>query len=164
MYTTENKSKKFLGVVQKLALHQCVKNPTREKNILDLVFVYDNLMISKIEFLAPLAKSDHSALLIRLNVKSKIQKKVVTGYKYDKANYNILQDRINKINWEEEVRVKSVDENWKTLIKILINFRENNIKKTSREMGDIPPWLNNKIMRLIKKRNNLFKRYKNVLF
>ena len=66
-------------MIQKLALHQCVKYFTREKNILDLVFVYDKLMISKIEFLAPLAKSDHNALLINLNVKSKIQKKLLQG-------------------------------------------------------------------------------------
>ena len=45
----------------------------------------------------------------------------------------------------------ATDAKWKLLIKILINFRENSIKNTTREVEENPPWLNNKIMRLIDK-------------
>ena len=50
-----------------LALHQCVKDKTRGKNILDLVLVYDKNFMHEIKQLAPVGKSDHNTLVIKLN-------------------------------------------------------------------------------------------------
>ena len=54
----------------------------------------------------------------------------------------------------------SVEEVWNILIKIIIEFRDNHIPRITRNVNKELPWFTNGIKNLIKKRNNLFKRYK----
>ena len=56
---------------------------------LDLVFVNEDTLISDIEHLAPVAKSDHQALFFTLYV-SEVSKLADSDYKYDlsKGNYD----------------------------------------------------------------------------
>ena len=53
-----------------------------------------------------------------------------------------------------------MEEVWKMLIKMLIDFRDNSIPKTVRNVDKNLPWFTKGIKTLIKKRNNLLKRYK----
>ena len=130
--TSSSLGRKFLKYCTDLSLRQCVKEKTRGKNILDLVLVYDKNLIFKITQFTPLAKSDHNILNVYLNVTKKIVKKQLKSYSYNKANYN----------------------------KLLTNFRDKSIPQFKRRSENDVPWLNNKLKVLIKKRNNLFKRYK----
>ena len=95
--STGSNGKSFLKEVASLSLKQCVKNPTREKNILDLVLVYDGQLVSKITHLAPIAKSDHGTLKIELNIGEYSSIQIPkTAFNYDKATYKELESRINK--------------------------------------------------------------------
>ena len=109
--TSNEVGKKFLKVSTNLSLLQCVKDTTRGNNILDLVFVYNKNFIYQIRQMAPLAKSDHNILSISLNVTVKIKKTSVQCYSYNKANYNKLDAMISKIEWEDEMRRNSVNDN-----------------------------------------------------
>jgi hypothetical protein len=159
-YTSGATGKKFLKEVSNLAMYQCVKNETRGKNILDLVLVYEKDFLNGIKQLAPVGKSDHNTLVVTLNVKVHSSNKMITIYKYDKANYRDLENRINRIDWEGSVDSKTAEEIWTDLKTILNNFRDHNIPKTIKNVDKGLPWYNGKIKRLIKKRNNLYKRFK----
>ena len=156
--TSGSEGKQFLTEVSSLALTQCVKTSTRLNNILDLVLVYDRSLVNNVTQLAPVAKSDHNTLLVKLDVNFTNHNKLITRYRYDKANYKILQYRLNKINWIQLLDERGMEEGWTTLIKILTDFKENHIPRV--KLGEINSylWYSNRIRKLIKTRNNLFKR------
>src|SRR3989442_647926 len=158
--TAGSAGKKFLKVCTELSLCQCVKNKTRGNNILDLAMVYEKNFIYKITQMAPLARSDHNVLNILLNVRVKYKNTFVKCYSYNKANYGILEDKLNEVNWEEEVINKDVNQIWEGIKNVLVSFKESSIKQFKKSTANDVPWLNAKIKKLIKKRNNLFKRFK----
>ena len=158
--TAGSVGKKFLKVCTQLNLKQCVKTKTRGNNILDLVLVNDKNFIYKLSQMAPLARSDHNILNVVLNVRVKYKNTYVKCYSYNKANYNILEDKLNEVNWEEEVNNNNVNEVWEKIKNIMISFRENSIKQFKKSTTNDVPWLNAKLKKLIRKRNNLFKRFK----
>jgi len=99
-------------------------------------------------------------LLINLNVPVKIQDKIIEVFKYNKANYRDLENRLNRLDLVAKSENKTAEETWKDIITVLQNFRANHIPKVIRNVNKGLPWFNNKIKRLIKRRNNLFKRFK----
>ena len=58
------------------------------------------------------------------------------------------------------LEIGSIDDTWNRLVQILTDFRENNISKRTRDVNRVLPWFSNKIKKLIKKRNNAFKRHR----
>jgi hypothetical protein len=92
-------------------------------------------------------------------MKNKKNKKV-TIFNFEKAKYNELENRINRINWYQVMEDKGVEEGWKLLIRVLQNFRDNNIPRVMRNTNYNCPWFTPQLKRLIKIRNNLHKRYK----
>ncbi len=158
--TSTSVGKKFLKACTDLSLRQCVKDKTRGKNILDLVLVYDKNFVYKVSQMAPVAKSDHNVLNILLNVTVKVKDKEVKYFNYNKADYNKLVGMLDTVDWDEEIRNKSVNQVWVIIKEQLNRFKERYIPQFNKKTANDVPWLNNKLKRLIKKRNNLFKRYK----
>ena len=158
--TSGRSGKIFLKNVNNLALKQCVKKTTRGDSLLDLVLVYDKTLVHNIEYLAPIGKSDHDTLLIVLNVGFYTPLKSFNNFNYNKANYNTLQDIMSNTDWEMESDRLSVNDYWCMFIKILNDFKENHIPKLKEMSKNETPWLNKAIIRMMKKRDNLFKRFK----
>src|SRR5437899_10607894 len=100
------------------------KEKTRRINILELFFVYEKKLVYKICQLVPLGKSDHNVLNILLNVVVRSKSAQVKCYNYNKANYNILEDSLNEVNWEGEISKKDVNEVWKNIKNNLNTFKE----------------------------------------
>src|SRR6266516_7031574 len=137
-----------------------IKYGTRGNNILDLVLVYDKEFVSQLKQIAPIGKSDHNTLLIEIKSNYKVQEKRVVLFKYNNANYRELENRLNRVDWETKLKNESVEGVWNMLIKILTDFREYHIPKLIRNVNKELPWFTKGIRILMKKRNNLFKRYK----
>jgi hypothetical protein len=154
-----NKSREFLKSVMKLALHQMVKNKTRGDNILDLVLVYESNFVFKLEHFPPIGKSDHETLCITLNTGITKLENGVNMFNYNKANYELLEIKFNKIDWEEEIKRKSVNDFWVLLIGELNDFKEKYIPIFKNRSNNEVPWMKASIKKLIRKRNNLYKRF-----
>lgn len=159
-HTTGKIGKKFLKVIDSLALTQCVKQKTRGDGLLDLVLVYEKHFLYNIEYLPPIGKSDHDTLFITLKAKVSLPIKAVQVYNYNKANYKILDNLIKAVDWEVEINKLSVNEYWSKLIQLLNEFKENHIPKLKRKDKTEVPWITDSIKKTIKKRNNLYKRFK----
>jgi len=117
-------------------------------------------ILYNLESLPPIGKSDHNILKIKLNSTVILQNSTIRSFNYNKANYKILEETINKIDWECEIKTKSVEEYWKFLMGKINEFKETHIPICNRKDRNDMPWFNNYLRKLIKKRNNLFKRYK----
>ncbi len=137
--------KRVLKVCSEVPLHQCVKEKTRGKNILDLVLVYEKNLVYKISSMVPLAKSDHNVLNIVLNVMVRSVHRHVELYSYNKADYSILEDKLNEVNWTDEINENGVNQVWETVRNTLNEFKESSIRKFKRNVTNDTPWLNAKI-------------------
>ena len=93
-----------------------MKEKTRGDNILDLVLVYDKNFLYNLETLPPIGKSDHNTLMINLNSAVILNNASIRSFNYNKANYKILEESKNKIDWECEIERKSVEEYWSFLM------------------------------------------------
>ena len=51
----------FFYFVMNNGLHQMVRNPTRDENILDILLTNENLAVINVTVLAPFSTSDHSS-------------------------------------------------------------------------------------------------------
>ena len=67
---------------------------------------------------------------------------------------------MHKQNTNTNISEECSVEVWNILIKMLIEFIDNHIPRITRNVNKELPWFTNGIKNLIKKRNNLFKRYK----
>ena len=136
-----------------------VKNKTRGENILDLVLVYERNFVFKIEHFAPVGNSDHDTIGITLNTMTCSPIQGLNMFNYNKANYEVLDIEVNKVDWDREVERLSVNDLWLLLIGILNNFKEKFIPKFKNRVNNEVPWLNATLKKMIKKRNNLYKRF-----
>ena len=149
--TSGRSSKAFLKAINNLALRQCVKKTTRGDSLLDLVLVYDKNLVHNIEYLTPVGKSDHDTLLILLSVGVHTPVKSFSNFNYNKANYNLLQDKMGNIDWELESDRLSVNDYWCMFINILNDFKENHIPKLKEMVKTEAPWINKVIIKMTKK-------------
>ena len=148
-------------------LIQKVTRPTRVREgqrptIDDLVLVNEEFLISDIEYHDHLGKSDHLILTFELYVP---RAKTTEGHKYkfnlQKGDYNkmrkMFSEQINSLFHDEQ----DVEEMWNILKCKIVESMEECIPKTKCGKGIIckPLWMNDKVLKKIKKKYNLFKRY-----
>jgi hypothetical protein len=113
----------FLDVMYDNFLMQHVSSPTRARDgntphILDLVLT-NYPFIDDIDFCAPLGKSDHCVLNIKLAIDHKIQ--YLPKFNYSKGNYVELNKYLTSIDWNQKMNVRdSVENLWRTFKSVLL--------------------------------------------
>jgi len=99
----------FLDFTSEHGLIQCVAEPTRENNILDLVLVNDPLIINSCVTTAPLGNSDHNIvefnLVIPTDKTSNLNKHINDDvkqycYKFKEADFDGLNDFLTSVDWK----------------------------------------------------------------
>lgn len=169
-----NKSveQKFLNILNDNFLSQLVLSPTRfrstfKNNILDLVLVEDVEIISNLTLDAPIGKSDH--VVLKFLVKTKIGFKTITREKlnFDKGDYVRLNEYIIKYLYEDfddDIGYKCVDQKlvnkvWDKFCRVISLGVQKfiPIKKCINKNNNVK--LTNEIKSLMRKKNNLWKKY-----
>ena len=97
----------FLECLHDCFFFQHVYENTRQRgsdapSLLDLVITNEENLINKLEFLAPLGKSDHSILSFDIICEEETQPPVIKAV-YDKGNYIKFEEIMSKIKWDEEL-------------------------------------------------------------
>ena len=88
-------------------------------------------MISEVSESTPLGKSDHAVLHFKLSCyKDFPQEEFVEKFKYDKGDYEAIQDDLSKINWEDELDTQTVDDAWNVFTNHFTATMDKNIPKT----------------------------------
>ena len=123
---------KLLNLTDDFFLQQLVTQPTRNNNVLDLVFtnITDNLFDCSINKLKTL--SDHNLIELKFNhndtdkaENSNECTKERTGYKkynFYKADYDAMKCDLNTIDWRSELENKSVAEQINKFNEIMLNI------------------------------------------
>ncbi len=109
----------FLESTQDGMLSQHIKEPTRwregqKANTLDLLFTSKDGLVSDIEVLPPIGKSDHGVVLF--NIHRSFGKDTTSRKKflYDKGNYAEINKQLD-IDWNSLLEDRSTEEAWQLL-------------------------------------------------
>ena len=102
-FLTDLKSNILFYFYTDLGLSQLVNDPTRNENILDLIFTNDPLLISNVQVTSPFSTSDHNAIIFSIYVKlevtncESVNKPVI--FNWQKANWDLLRNYCANIYW-----------------------------------------------------------------
>ena len=148
-------------------LLQKVTKPTRNvridqrANIVDLVLTNDENLISEIVHGPPIGASDHDVLYFQLNVtkEKKIDNKT-KRFNLAKGNYHKIREHMRKVDWEK-MDALDLEHQWNFIKDELLKTMNDNIPKSStKDIKSVRPcWMNNKVLRKIKKKYHAYKRY-----
>ena len=148
-------------------LIQMVTNPTRFRDgqkptIDDLILVNEKSLISDIDYGDPLGKSDHLILSFDLYV-PKVCTKEIPKYKYDlqKGNYNKMRNMFGKNVKSLLTNDQDIEEMWNVLKFEVVKCMDECIPKVKCRQNKMrmPLWMNDKVLKKVKKKYKLFQRY-----
>jgi len=160
---------KFFTCTQDLFLFQHVTEFTRcrvnqKPSVLDYLFTYDENSISYITYAPPLGKSDHCCLLFEYVVNDYSTTEFDSlKLNYWKGDFSSMIKDLGKIDWEVMFAEKTIEEMWayfkhtmQTLCTAHIPRRSTNRKIKRRT------WMTKATKKLLKKREEAWKRYREV--
>ncbi len=94
----------FYDAITQLGLFQLVNEPTRQKNILDLVLTDSPGFTSEITINPIIKNSDHNTIVFIINYIDRpitiLPRKI---YKYDQADWDKIRENLKNINWLENL-------------------------------------------------------------
>ena len=157
----------FLESIRNCFLYQHVKNPTRSRvgkraTLLDLIFSNEKGMVSNIVHESPLGASDHACITFSFNCYLDITNSTLKKPDFHKANYNKINDALGKVNWEEVLEGKNVEDTWEQ-----INQEVNKANKDNVPLKQATPKMKKKFLtpldqnalRKIKKKHQMWKKF-----
>ncbi len=153
----------FYDAITQLGLFQLVNEPTRQKNILDLILTDSPGFTNEITINPPIKNSDHNTIIFLIDYVDKpiniLPRKI---YKYDKADWDKIRENLKNIKWLENLYLCQD-------ITTMVDFLQNAIYKEMET--NIPsfilsntkrknPLINYKIKKFIILQKRFYKKYK----
>jgi len=166
-YCTSAADSMFMDTVNDCFLYQHVTCPTRARpnqtsNILDLVFTNEEGMLSKVEIMAPLGKSDHAVLSFYFHCYVESELLCVQHRNYNKGDYQNLRRELS-IDWEELLNplCNNAEAQFTVFHRRLTEAVDKWIPTVNmnRNAKHRRPSLDIKVRKLIRRKNRLWTRY-----
>ena len=164
---TSEEEKKFAKAIQDSFFYQHVDQNTRyrhgqQPNLLDLVITNEPEMIESIDYLPPLGASDHLCLKVKLNLNPDAPTQQ-SNFKFHKGDYEAMNEELKSNKWHELMHNKPAAESYELFSNILINSMNKFIPKGSKgNKNSKKIWNNNKIYKMRRKKQNAFKRFRDL--
>ena len=89
--------------------------PTRGKNVLDIVLSSQKELVDNVKIHEPLGNSDHNQIHFDLNVKSESKNKKTYRRNFHKGNYKDMRKYLAKLDWNNMLMNKTAIECWNIL-------------------------------------------------
>ena len=106
-------SSTFCTIIADYFFHQLVLQPTREQNILDLVFITAPELVKDLEICQPVGGSDHCSIEFNLKLKFQRPKRSCRlVYNYRAADWLGLREDFCNLQWDCSYLMESVDDVW----------------------------------------------------
>jgi hypothetical protein len=164
----EHTDYKFLECIQDCFLYQHVSLPThfrgeQKANTLDLILTNEADMVESLQYTAPLGKSHHTCLHFMYKCYYEQSHTSQQRFLFNKGDYNAIRTELREMDWEEKLGQRDTEGTWSALLNIVHDLTEKHIPKkkisTANQKTKKPLWLNNKLMKQLKKKRQAFKRY-----
>ena len=166
--TASRETQLFLNCCEDNFYEQHVTATTRMKSILDLVLTDTLETVDNVQLLGQFADSDHSMLQWNISHESTIhannQQDFIGTYDNAKGNFAAMHQELAAVDWTELLQSLPIADCWKAFKEIINRLEERYIpkKKLHKTKMQKPIWMTYKAMRLVKRKQNVYKRYKNV--
>ena len=105
----------FLNLVQDSFLFQHVLEPTRGKNVLDIVLSSQKEFVDNVKICEPLRCSDHNPIYFIIKVKRERIRKIRYRKYFHKGRYEDMREHLAKIDWNNTLKNKTATEWWNIL-------------------------------------------------
>lgn len=155
-------SKLMIDILNDHNLHQLVKEPTRDQNILDLCLTNSPASVDYVRVQCGI--SDHDIVVVGAKINPKISRPPKRKiFLYNKANFaGVDTDMTNFNKGLDEMTLKShsIDELFTSFKKTLANSIDKHIPSKISSSRITHPWVNNSIKRDINKKKRLYNRAK----
>ena len=143
-------------------LYQHVTKPTRfrgeSSSTLDLIFTREEEDVKNIQVLQPLGKSDHGVVVGNFICEWRNKVKSSSRRVYYKGQYDVINTKIEELNWEEMFANKAVKECWEIFKRIIEDLIQEYIPMSiPKDYNE--PWMNRKLLKLWKKKHHAWNRY-----
>ncbi|KAF2354821.1 hypothetical protein FHG87_014422 [Trinorchestia longiramus] len=145
------------------SLQQHVNEPTREKNILDLVMTITDLSINALEVTSKIG--DHRMIDFDIQNTLDIQDPYTrTQHKqffdYKRANFELMKEKLGNYNYEVLMSNKNAEECYMILKDKIATATDQDIPRKRIRRTNIPHWFSQEIKRLIIARHHSYRRLK----
>ena len=161
-------SQRFLESTQDKFLYQHVDFPTNltpqkdgsiTETCIDLLFTDNADLVASVKSTGHLGKSKHVILEAELRIPTKRNDTVELVPDFKKANFNTMKDHIAAFHWNEILNNMDTEEAWDTFKANLHAVIEDSIPKKKRRHSNRPLWMNQNVMRIIRKKRRLWRWY-----
>jgi hypothetical protein len=134
-------SSDFIDLILDSYLIQHVNEPTRENNILDLVFTSESSMVENLEIKEHLSTSDHNIICWDLICKTDISQTSVIKYNYSTADYVKINKHLNDIDWETSLKDLDPESMWETFCDLVNEVIIKLVPKMRSKSKGVPVWM-----------------------
>ena len=156
----EGGDENFIDLINDLFLTQFVRQPTRDKNILDLVFSSDKAMVNDLVVSDPVANSDHNVITWSCICSAEEEERTSKDiFDYNKGNYEAATIELRKTDWEGMFRDLSVDKMWIKFTEAMRKCRDRYIPVRVNNKRKQMQWMTYKLKNGIKRRNRLWDKH-----
>ena len=157
---SDTNSSQFRDLILDNYLHQHVKEPTRNNNILDLIITSDISLIEKISVMEHLGNSDHNILTWKLICRVDTGDNKLPVRQYNKANYDDIRDWLANIDWNVEFKRLDVDDVWNKFYTIMQTVVTKFVPLGHRKNKKFPKWMNRVTKSARKYKSRMWDRYR----
>ena len=143
-------------------LHQHVNKPTRDNNILDLIFSTTQNLVNEVKIGPVFSSSDHRIITFNIQVKEdkvKASKEKVPDYQ--RANFIRLRSILNNADWSEITTETNIDKSWEVFTTILNNAINLCVPYRNRRSAtkNKPKWWNKEIKNSLSLKKRAYNKY-----
>ena len=155
---------KFLNGFADLGLFQCINTATHDKGkTLDILLTTSTSYLKNLKIIDTerFCISDHYAITFSITEKVKRKQHVKRlCYNYKKANWKLLNEELEMINWENLLDYHEPEIAWQNFKKILFSKVDNHIPKFLVKNEHQPPWFDSECFKKCKEKDKLHKLFK----
>ena len=158
-------SYEFIKCIQDTFLFQHRIKPTRfrdgqKPSTLDLVLTNEEDMYTEILDISPLGRSDHIGQLFGFNCRASKKTTSIPKPRYDRGDYDMMREKLAKINWEAEMVDQGVEEAWAFFSSEVKQSMDEHIPMSNPKKDNRRSiWMNKDAMRKVKRKYHAWKRY-----
>ena len=155
---------KFLNTFADLGFIQLINKPTHEAGrVLDLLLTNTPELVTNLNILDKndICPSDHFGITFILNISVKrISPSKRKMHNFKKANWEALNNDLNKVRWNEKLKYCDVDTAWSRFKATLFELCDHHIPKITIKSEFQPPWYDSDTHRLCREKERWRARYK----
>ena len=156
----DSKSKQLIDTSEKMFLTQLVTFPTHQKgNILDLAFTDVPDKILNIETVGNLGSSDHSVIRLDISFTSNFNFSCDKILDWKNADIEGLDEFLQEVNWTEHLGNLDTEQSWSFFKDKIDEGIDTFIPKMARRKKNRPCWIDNKVNKLSRRKQKLWKTY-----